>query len=146
MNDEAFSQPSGAENKPRDVKIDVDKIAEDINKTNIEHHNHYRRVRDLLKVIYLCPMDEEIKMIMRLNIWGSFPDKFEPWPIELIARKIGMTQDEVKRTIEAGKQNCEIFLQQKRDKDIYESFRRQEATIKNEMFAKYPYQKRRFSA
>lgn len=145
MAEEVFKQPENAKDKPREVSINVDKVLEDVKKNQIQEHNHYKRVRDVLKIIYLCPMDEEIKTVMRLNIWGADPGSFAPLPVEIISQKTGLTFDEVKRIIEIGKKNCEIFLAHKEDAEIYEEFRRNENTLKNDMFATQPYQKRRFS-
>lgn len=48
--------------------------------------DHRVTVRQMLKVIQDCPMDDKIKMVMRMRIWGIDSEVFKPLSMEEIAK------------------------------------------------------------
>lgn len=63
-----------------------------VKKTTFEHK---QIINQLLKTISDTPMDEELKMILRMRIWGKSPDHFDPMNYIEIAVAIGATEKQV---------------------------------------------------
>ena len=75
------------------------------------HYDHQRVIKELLFVISCCGMDDELKMIMRMRIWGKNPKVFRPMTHEEIAMDLKCKVDDVKKWEEDGMYNVNEFLQ-----------------------------------
>ena len=56
---------------------------------------HKQIINQLLKVIADVKMGEELKMVLRMRIWGKRPDKFDPMNHTEIAIDLGARVDQV---------------------------------------------------
>jgi len=59
-------------------------------------YEHEEILNQLLKTIMVTRMDEELKMILRMRIWGKYPETFDPMNHLEIAIDIGAKEDQVK--------------------------------------------------
>lgn len=78
--------------------------------SNHENWNHTDALNQLLKVIQVTPMDCELKMVLRMRVWGKNPHIFAPMDREEIAMDLGCKIDEVERMEVFAVENVEKFL------------------------------------
>lgn len=112
---------------------------------DMDQYNHIAEIQAILKVIYMVPMDEEIKTIMRMRLWGMSPRIFYPLSHEAISELTKMSVDEVKAVEESGKLNCQRYLLERSTEDAVNLFNENYSKNKKNMFATMPYEKIRFS-
>lgn len=72
--------------------------------------DHKKALREMLTVIEVCKMDDEIKMILRMRIWGINPKVFNPMSYIDIARNLQCRVKDVMRWEDDGKHNIQEFL------------------------------------
>ena len=56
--------------------------------------DHKKILREMLTVIAVCNMDVELKMVLRMRIWGSHPKVFDPMSHEEIAKDLKCRTEE----------------------------------------------------
>ena len=71
---------------------------------------HQRMIDNFLSIIAVCPMDVELKSILRMRVWGKIPTIFMPLTYKQIAQELKCKIDDVKRWEQDGLYNIEIFL------------------------------------
>lgn len=108
-------------------------------------HDHQAELQVMLKVIYVCDMDDEFKTILRMRTWGMRPDHFHPLTCEQISILTNSTTKEIERLEGIAKKNVEKFLLACSTEEAVAKFNEDSAAMKSNMFAKQPYQKKRFS-
>jgi hypothetical protein len=64
-------------------------------------YEHKEIIKQMLAVIHDVKMCDEIKMIIRMRIWGRFPNEFRPMTHEEIAKDIGTKNVDLIRQAEA---------------------------------------------
>ncbi len=79
---------------------------------------HRETVTYLLKAIKLCKMDEELRMILRMRIWGHNPDQFKPMTCRDIAIRLGVRVNVVEGFEMEAKERLKEFLKGKSLSDI----------------------------
>ena len=82
-----------------------------VNKTlkkNVFHHQ--KVIKHLLDVIATCPMDDELKMILRMRIWGRNPLVFAPMTYLQISQDLKCKVKDVQRWEEDALYNVKIYL------------------------------------
>lgn len=57
-------------------------------KVKQERYEHFDVLNQLLKAINVTPMDDELKMILRMRIWGVHPLVFDPMSQKRIKRHL----------------------------------------------------------
>lgn len=133
--------------------------------TDFEHRS---ALTTMLKVIQLAPMEENIKMILRMRIWGVDPAVFAPMtPFEIAwALTYGMNhkiptqaessfpyyqarlknvEEDIKKAEAHGKFACEQFLVAHHAQEIVNNYNKDFNKHKNKMFPKTEFEKKRFS-
>lgn len=78
---------------------DRDKEFTPIDKPNIHKVlkvKHPEVLSELVKAIEMCPMDDKLKMLMRLRVWGDSPHAFNPLTLDEVAVKFKVRLDVVK--------------------------------------------------
>lgn len=89
---------------------------------------HQKVLDQLLAAIASCPMDVELKQILRMRIWGKYPEFFNPMTCVQIALDIKtkggvrVTAKDVERWEEDAQYNIEQFLGKEGIVEISEKF------------------------
>ena len=106
------------DNKPKTAEAQVKKVP----------YEHQQVLNQMLKAIAACPMDIELKQILRMRIWGEDPTVFDPMSPERIADKL-KTKNGVRVQIkdilkweEDALYNIDQFLNQRSIVEISEKF------------------------
>lgn len=73
-------------------------------------YEHQHILNAMLKAIALCPMDEELKMILRMRIWGRNPSIFAPMSQLAISEMIKCKAADVERWENDALYNVTEFL------------------------------------
>ena len=58
---------------------------------------HRQILNQLLKTIQDTPMDDELKSILRMRVWGKYPQTFEPMNHFEIANSLKTTEENVQK-------------------------------------------------
>lgn len=96
-------------------KPDDGNVSRGIVKTSYEH----QQVIDwILKIIATCPMDFELKSIMRMRVWGKDPLIFAPMSTHEIAKDLGCKDKDIERWERDAQFNIEQFLRRSSMVDI----------------------------
>ena len=85
---------------------------------------HQKVLNQMLATIASCPMDSELKMILRMRIWGRDQAVFLPMSYENIAILLKTRVNNVKRWEQDGLYNLEQFLNRSGIVTIQEKFLR----------------------
>lgn len=73
-------------------------------------YQHQRVVNDMLKLIGATPMDDELKMILRMRIWGTNPNVFAPMSHAQIAVNLKCRIRDVERWEEDAVGNVKVYI------------------------------------
>lgn len=87
----------------------------------VNKYNHQKILNEMLTTIAVCKMDEELKMILRMRIWGIDPLVFSPMSHEEIANVIHTRVDNVKRWEKDAIYNVELYL---KNTDVFEAIKK----------------------
>lgn len=102
-----------------------DRNQKTINKVDFEHR---KTVVQMLKIIHLAPMDDDIKMLMRMRIWGKDPMVFNPMTYQQIVidiMKRSPTSEDIRQLEDmesSGKFYVEQFLTSLSAQEIIDKF------------------------
>ncbi len=83
---------------------------------------HKEAVTWMLKAIKLCKMDDELKSILRMRMWGWDPNQFNPMTCRDIAIRIGVRVAVVEDFEREAKEKLKEFLSGKSLSDIIFQF------------------------
>ena len=83
---------------------------------------HKEAVTWMLKAIKICKMDEELKMILRMRMWGHDSNVFNPMSCRNIAIKMGVRVAIVEDFEREAKEKLKDFLKGKNLSDIISTF------------------------
>ena len=86
--------------------------------------HHQKVVDELLSVIATCPMDVELKSIIRMRIWGKDPLIFAPMSHQEIAMDLKCKTKDVTRWEEDAMHNIDMFLKRTSVLDSMAKFNR----------------------
>lgn len=89
--------------------------------------DHKQVLREMLTVIAVCQMDDELKMILRMRIWGKHSQVFEPMSHIEIALDLGCTVKDVTNMEDDAKYNVEEFLKHHAVAEASEKFYKDKA-------------------
>ena len=84
--------------------------------------NHKEAVTYFLKAIKLSKMDDELKSILRLRIWGADPNNFKPLSCFQIAERLDVRESVVEDFEREAKEKLHNFLKGKSLSDIIYTF------------------------
>ncbi len=84
--------------------------------------HHQRVVNELLKAIATCPMDTELKSILRMRVWGKNPNIFAPMTPLAISVDLKCKVEDVERWEEDAVHNVRQFLERSSMLDISKQF------------------------
>lgn len=99
-------------------------------KMKAKRFEHQQTLNDMLRVIGACDMNEELKMIMRMRIWGLNPRIFHPLTHEEIAKHLKCKVKDVERWEEDGVHNIKSFLSMYSVADAMDKFHADKALNK----------------
>lgn len=71
---------------------------------------HQKVIEELLATIALCPMDDELKVILRMRVWGRDPLVFDPMSCLEISMLLKVRVVNVERWEQDALYNMEQFL------------------------------------
>lgn len=84
--------------------------------------HHQKAIEELLSAIAVCPMDIELKQILRMRIWGKNPVYFKPMSCASIAIDLKCKTIDVERWEEDALYNIKKFLDKSGIVEIGEKF------------------------
>lgn len=104
-------------------KSDARPDNEIVRKKLINKVNHQGVLNEMLALITVCKMDVELKMILRMRIWGKSPHIFYPMNYLEIAQQLKCKVDDVKRWEKDATHNLKEFLVKRDMRDILDKFK-----------------------
>jgi len=94
-----------------------------INPEVIKHQfEHQQVISQILSLIATCPMDDELKTILRLKIWGKNPLIFSPMSYAKIAADLKIRIVNVKAWEEDALWNLEQYLKRMDIRSVVDKF------------------------
>jgi len=115
---------------------------------------HREQITIAVKTIMMCPtIDNDIRNIMILRVWGADSQKHKPLTLEEVAYLRNRcshypTDEEIRevtRLEEQGKWHCEQFQVSMGAQEIIDKFNENATKNKGQMFGKMTYEKGKFS-
>lgn len=85
-------------------------------------YEHRQVLNQLLKTIGDCEMDDTLKMLLRMKIWGKHPAVFQPMSHKQIAKDLGAKVESVKKWEQEALYYVKGHLGKKGMEDITGSF------------------------